>query len=55
MNRTVFLLLVTIGLFAFFPNKVDIDFELQKRDVIIVSGVLTATSLVRTNTTRRRY
>ncbi|MEO1430849.1 MAG: hypothetical protein AAFV71_17655 [Cyanobacteria bacterium J06633_8] len=55
MNRTIILLLTTIGIFFLMPEKVDIDFKLNKRDVTIVAGCLTVVSLLGSNRTRRYY
>ncbi|MEM7556036.1 MAG: hypothetical protein AAF378_18445 [Cyanobacteria bacterium P01_A01_bin.84] len=56
MNRTVVLLLATIGIFFGMPNTVDIDFKLNKRDVTIVFGCLTVVSLFGSNRSNyRRY
>lgn len=54
MNKTVTLLLITIGVYFGMPEKVDIDFKLHKRDVTVVMGCLTVVSLF-TNRTRRYY
>lgn len=56
MNRTVVLLLATIGIYFAMPEKVDIDFKLNKRDVTIVAGCLTVVSLLGSNRSNyRRY
>lgn len=56
MNRTVVLLLTTIGIFFLMPEKVDVDFKLHKRDVTIVAGCLTVVSLLGSNRSNyRRY
>ena len=55
MNRTVILLLATIGIFFGMPEKVDVDFKLNKRDVTIVAGCLTVVSLLNSNRSRRYY
>ncbi|NJL78619.1 MAG: hypothetical protein HC836_44735 [Richelia sp. RM2_1_2] len=55
MNRTVVLLLTTIGIFFLMPEKVDVDFKLHKRDVTIVAGCLTVVSLLGSNRSSRRY
>lgn len=55
MNRTVVLLLTTIGIYFAMPEKVDVDFKLNKRDVTIVAGCLTVVSLLDSNRSSRRY
>lgn len=55
MNRTVVLLLTTIGILFLMPEKVDVDFKLNKRDVTIVAGCLTVVSLFNSNRSRRYY
>lgn len=55
MNRTVVLLLATIAIYFGMPEKVDVDFKLNKRDVTIVAGCLTVVSLLNSNRSRRYY